>query len=107
MKDYIKPLDQKCYVCYFIFNVLILKLRLNSKSLNSKIKYYKKVFFNNLRSFVWFRYRDVGTPSLSPASYSLDSPRSSVQESPISFQFSSGDSPSTAELSEFLQVIEQ
>lgn len=50
------------------------------------------------------RYRDGGTPSLSPASYSLDSPRSSLQESPISFEFNSSSSPSTADLCEFLQA---
>lgn len=54
-------------------------------------------------------YRDVSTPtsSLSPASFTLESPRSSFHESPspcLSFNFDRRSPPTTAELSEFLQA---
>ena len=55
-------------------------------------------------------YRDVSTPNSSlqsPASFSLESPRSSFHESPspcLSFNFDRRSPPTTEELSEFLQV---
>jgi len=50
-------------------------------------------------------YRDTVTPSLSPASMSVESPRSSMQDSPSPATFTFGTrSPSTADLSEFLQA---
>ena len=60
--------------------------------------------------FLKFSYRDVSTPtsSLSPASFHyLESPRSSFQDSPspcLSFNFDRRSPPTTADLSEFLQV---
>lgn len=55
-----------------------------------------------------FSYREA-TPnsSLSPASFSVESPRSSLQDSPspaINFSFDRRSPPTTADLHEFLQV---
>ena len=58
-----------------------------------------------LLNLLMFSYRDTVTPSLSPASMSVESPRSSMQDSPSPATFTFGTrSPSTADLSEFLQV---